>query len=154
MVFRSSHDSEARKVLGVACGDVQVPAGIIVGLKLSYAGVEDLTFLKNLDPTLCLMVLDASRLDMDDDRAFNLQYLKGLRNLNINNTDVGDKGLKYVSDLKQLTRLDLGDSSVTGKGLVHIAGLRQMEDLSLMHDHVNDDDLVRWKACNTCVRCA
>jgi len=139
LLFNTRHDVAPLKVFCAARGDVEVPPKTNLGLKLSYAAIQDMTFLKNLDPS-CLMLLDASRLDIDDDRAFNVHYLTGLRTLNLNNTEIGDKGLQYVSNLKQLIRLDLGDTGVTGRGLVHLYGL-QLEDLSLMHDRVGDDEL-------------
>jgi hypothetical protein len=138
-------DPFSYKPIGDACGDVTVAPGMKIGLKLSFAGFQDLSFLKRMDVSV-MTRFEATRMDFDDTAAANLQNLKELQILDLNNTEIDDQALKYIGSLKHLQWLNVGSTNATGKGLTYLSGLSHITDFSMMYCNMADADLELLRA--------
>jgi hypothetical protein len=123
-----------------AKGKVEIPAGARVELIVDFDATHDLSPLKNLPPD-ALYKLTLKKLEIDDTQLKNLENLTGLVDLDLEETDVSDEGLRWFHKLNKLDRLKLRATLVTGKGLVHLKPLTSLSDLSIANDSIGDEGL-------------
>jgi len=72
-----------------------------------------------------------------------------LAHLELDNTQITDEALKYVSDLPRLTRLNLNNTKVTDAGIKHLTSLENLTYLNLYGTEVGDGavkDLAKIKS--------
>ena len=77
-----------------------------------------------------------------------LVHLKGLTSLQIlllGNTNITDAGLGHLKDLVELKRLCLHDTGITDAGLAQLRGLTSLESLCLHHTDITDAGLVHLR---------
>ena len=85
--------------------------------------------------------LDLNGTQITNDGLAHLKGLIELRRLSVDATEVTNDGLKHLQGMTQLTQLELSSTKVTGTGLVHLKGLRQLSVLHLNYTQVTDDDV-------------
>lgn len=120
----------------------EVQAQAIPGLKLRFAGDVDLVFLKNLKGLRSLDLMDT---EITDAGLVHLKDLRGLQTLNLGGTKVTDAGLVHLKGLTGLQSLTLYDTKVTDQGLAHLKGMKDLRLLNLEVTKVTDEGLVHLK---------
>lgn len=108
--------------LGQAQGDVHVPAGKRLRLVLNKTAWKNWSWLSKLRPDdiyeLIIPAMSTDTVKPSDRCMPYIARLTGLRSLNIEQTDVTDKGLRYIKNLKQLHLLDIqSDNSFSDTAL-------------------------------------
>ena len=71
---------------------------------------------------------------------------KYLEDVDLSQTEVGDRALKYLADKKRLKRLNLWSTTTTDKGLAEIASLSELTWLNLDNTQVTDEGLVHLES--------
>lgn len=120
--------------LGEAQGDVHVPAGKRLRLSLNKTAWRDLSWLSKLRPDdlymLLLPALSSDPVKPSDGCMPHIARLAGLRSLNLGQTDVTDKGFRYIKNLKSLEYLDI-PPRLTDRGMAYLAELTTLKGLYL-----------------------
>lgn len=162
--------------LGQAQGDVHVPAGKRLRLILNKTARRDWSWLSKLRPddiyALYLPALPRDPVKPADRCMPYIARMTGLRSLNIGQTDVTDKGLRYIKNLKSLEYLDtpprmtdrgmayiteltslrglylggVGISQVTDVGMRHISKLTSLKELYIKGERMGDAGLAYLRA--------
>ena len=158
-------DGVKREDLGLAQGDVLVPAGKRLTLRVSKRRARDLSFLSELRPddlySLILVQTPANDKGME-----HIVNLTGLRVLHLNKTKISSRSMRFIRALPNLERLSVSPrindtglaevcqlkslravyfkgSRVTNNGLAYLANLPHLEELGLNSwDLINDRGLV------------
>src|SRR5262249_54513746 len=73
-----------------------------------------------------------------------LSRLRGLRNLDLQDSRITNDGLIHLACLQSLQRIHLGNTKVTAEGLRHLAGLAQLAALDLTGTQVLIDSSVEY----------
>jgi len=119
---------------GEAQGDVHVPAGKRLRLILNKTAWKNWSWLSKLRPDdlymLLLPALSTDPVKPSDGCMPHIVRLAGLRSLNLGQTDVTDKGLRYIKNLKSLEYLDI-PPRLTDRGMAYIAELTTLKGLYL-----------------------
>jgi hypothetical protein len=119
--------------LTAAAGKVERAKGQAFSLKLNYAGGTDLSFLNNLKPN-DLIGLDSNDIAIECSGLKYLQNLKGLKRLELRNSDFSDKELPYLKNLPLLECLDISKTMIDGSGLAVMKTLTHLETLRLANN--------------------
>jgi len=150
--------------LCAAQGDVVIPPGKRASLGVRQTSAADLTPLSQLAPD------DLYGLGVfgpvDDSCLPHIAALKGLRELSLSDTRIGEEGLKsllrhlpsleylrppacltdsgmaVVGSLRQLKGFYLNENGITNAGLAHLANLTNLEELELGGKQIGDAGLV------------
>jgi len=72
--------------------------------------------------------------------------LKELADLNLDYTDVGDKGLESLSGLTKLQRLSLDSTAVTDASSQRLSEFRQLRKLNLYHTFITEKAHLQLRA--------
>ncbi|KAI7867073.1 uncharacterized protein EV154DRAFT_571777 [Mucor mucedo] len=80
-------------------------------------------------------------LNITDEGAENIAFMKHLRYLNLNGTKVTDKGISQFENLIELDTLYLDRTLLTDVGLRKLQGLSKLETLSLSRTKITNDGL-------------
>jgi peroxiredoxin len=154
-----------------ARGDVTVPAGKELQLKIGPDYSGDFSPLADLGPTdLQELILNNTKISdaelvhlkgltsleqlhlnktlITDEGLIHLKELDQLKLLHVHDTKVTDAGLAYLGELRSLQRLDIGQTQVTDAGLAHLKGLTNLKGLNLNRTKVTDEGLVHLKGLN------
>jgi Leucine-rich repeat (LRR) protein len=148
--------------LGIAQGDIVIPAGKRVKLSINETAGKDLSALAQLEPNdlyslalagsvndSCmdhvtnltdLRVLDLSG-NITDRGMRNITKLKSLERLSLSER-IGNAGLAHAAELPSLTGLYVGQTRITDEGLSLLARLTTLEELSLNGRYISDAGLV------------
>ena len=157
------------ETLGPATGDVSIPAGKRLRLIIyAEAALKDLSPLSKFRPDdLYALTIGApfpGGLKQGDVCMSYLAGLTGLKVLDLAQTNLSSKGIKFIKNLRSLERLTLPEqitdegladiaelpslkglyfknNRVTNDGLHHLAKLTSLEELSLGGDRINDAGL-------------
>ncbi|TWT99579.1 Thiol-disulfide oxidoreductase ResA [Botrimarina colliarenosi] len=124
-----------------AAGEVEVPEGHVVRLKLSQAGAADLAWVDRL-PADAIAVLNAYGLPLNDDDVRRLSRLTGLRGLEIGGAKVTSKGLASLRQLTALQYLQVANTAIGDEGMANLASLPQLESVLLYATQVTDKGLI------------
>lgn len=68
-----------------------------------------------------------------------LRGLDQLQVLDVENSEVSDKGLRHLAELTELRSLDLHGTQITDEGLTHLSKLKNLQVLNLAGTQVSDD---------------
>jgi len=121
----------------------EVEAQRIQGLQLSdSASDDDLVHLKELKG---LRELNLWQSQVTDAGLAHLKELKGLQTLSLSWTPVTDAGLVYLKELKGLRELYLYATPVTDAGLAHLKELTGLQFLGLRLTNVTDAGISELK---------
>jgi len=137
-IYSINDDAEfdSRKIplrnLTPAQGRVEKPKGQAFSLRLNYEGGTNLSFLGNLKP-YDLIGLDSDDIAIDCSQLKYLQNLKGLKRLELRNSDFSDKELAYLKNLP-LEYLDISKTLVDGSGLAVMKTLTHLVNLNLANN--------------------
>lgn len=124
-----------------AKGDIQLPAGTQVRLKLSYAAVEQPNALFNIAPEY-VDSMDCRSLDnLTDETLKYLAHFSSLRVLTLDETDVTTKGLQYLVTMKDLEELSLSRTLVDEKSLSVISSFTKLRSLRLANNKLQHASL-------------
>lgn len=104
------------EALGEAHGAVEIPSGRELRLHVSWEAGRDLTFLAALDPG-ALQGLSFTSPLINDGHLRHLLPLTGLRDLELDGTQITDRGLASLAVLVHLNRLDVSGTGVTRAGI-------------------------------------
>jgi hypothetical protein len=101
------------------------------------------TWLGNLLRDYSLLDVDCAYLGSSttDAGLANLEELKGLQLLFLEDTQITDAGLAHLHGLKNLLTLSLNGTKVTDAGLVHLEGLSELRSLFLRNTRMTDAGL-------------
>ena len=86
--------------------------------------------------------------DVTNTALSKLSHLRGLRVLQLNNTQVGDAGLEHLGRLTRLERLTLVGTQVKGRGLAFLNDLDQLQELDLSRTPLTDTGLEQLELPN------
>jgi len=102
---------------------------------------EELKYLKkHLKGLMHLIGLRLNDTQIGDDGLKHLiSGLTNLRQLNVSNTLVSDKGLKHLNGLTNPHLLLLDNTQISDGGLKHLIGLKTLSSLSLENTQVTDE---------------
>ncbi len=131
---------------GQAKGDVRVPAGKRLSLIVNKTAWRDLSALSKLRPDdlyrLYLPAISTDRVKPDDRCMPHIAHLTGLKSLVLDQTNITDKGLKYITNLSSLEYLGV-PYRVTNKGMADVVKLPSLKGLyfPLMSSRVTDAGL-------------
>ncbi|HEY9680944.1 MAG TPA: hypothetical protein V6C86_05115 [Oculatellaceae cyanobacterium] len=118
-----------------AKGDIHLPAGTQVRLKLSYAAVEKTNTLLNIAPE-SVVSMDCRSLDnLTDETLKYLAHFSSVRVLTLDETDVTTKGLQHLVNMKDLERLSLARTLVDEKSLPIISSYTKLRSLCLANNN-------------------
>jgi len=112
-----------------ALGNVPVPAGSIIRLKMNWEASGDMTRLSCLKPD-DIQYLDLMGTRVCDESLKNIERLSGLYAISLRDTDVSDDGVAHLVPLKNLMAVNLVRSDVTGRCFEYLARLPKLEFLS------------------------
>ena len=130
--FHWTRAGEHHEYLCEAKGEVHVPAGKRLSLRVHKTAWRDLSPLSKLRPDdLYGLALPASSADPDkpsDICMLHIALLTGLRNLSLGQTAVTDRGMSYIRNLKSLECLYL-PPRVTDRGMAYVAELTALKRL-------------------------
>jgi internalin A len=121
-----------------AQGEVLVPPGMNLILRVTNDGLTDLTPLTHLEPD-DLYAIDFACTHVKDD---DLRFVRSLTHLNglaIWETNIGDLALAHLSGMASIRWLDIGDTKITDEGLAHLRGLNGLQSLTLLNDEIGDN---------------
>jgi hypothetical protein len=159
-----------------AQGDVHVPAGKRLSLTISPTVLKDLSPLTKLRPDdlhgIAFENTPRYQTRATDECMMHIARLTGLKSLVLRQTNVTDRGIRYIRNLKSLEHLVLpvrvtdrgmayvaeltslkrlyfsvidGSSQVTNEGLRYLAKLTNLEELALMGERMGDAGLAHIK---------
>jgi len=129
----SNADEADWQYFGQARGDVAVPAGKRLRLRVGVAGARDLSPLAKLGPNDLYML---SVGENDDACMPHLAGLTGLKRLVLTGTTVTDEGLRFLKDMKSLEGLVL-PNGITAAGLAHLPNLQALKALYVNESQVD-----------------
>lgn len=101
--------------------------------------------LKLLQKFPALEVLNLDKTELDDKGLAALKSLKKLQVLSLEENPITNAGLENLKDLKTLEVLSLQKTKITGAGLKHIRDLKRLRVLNLSHTKVEDSGLEHLK---------
>jgi hypothetical protein len=78
----------------------------------------------------------------------NLKGVRGLRRVNLANTEVDDSGLVHLDGLEELQELNIRETPITDAGLSHLSRLKALRRLSLLGTQVTDKGLAQLERLN------
>jgi YD repeat-containing protein len=131
--------------LGAKLVERSDPEGKKVVRVTMYAPVKRKELLKRMRSLGNLeLVLSGSRID--DNSLSGLEYLRGLRSLDLRFTGIGDAAVKSAVKLKHLQRLYLSGTKVTDAGLAHLKSTPALTTLYLSNTAVTDAGLVSLRS--------
>jgi hypothetical protein len=154
------------KPFSAARGLVKVPGNKFLLFDVSYDGVQNLDWLKELKPD-DIQALWVLRADLSESDCKKLSLLHGVKALDMRETDVAGKGFQYmiegmpaleqlelsrtsvtddafpsITRLKHLKRLVMGSTEVTNSGITQLSGLTELEHLELSKTRITDKGLI------------
>jgi hypothetical protein len=88
-----------------------------------------------------LIGLDFHKMPITDKGLANIEHLRGLETLVLNDTDFCDAGFASVVKLTGLHRLAMYSTNVTGAGLRKLRIMRNLRELDISRVPLNDDPL-------------
>lgn len=139
--------------LGLAQGEVNVPADHFVRLDVGQAASKDLSFLEKLSPE-AIDVLMLRGTDVTDDGLKSLAGLAGLQFLDLEQTKITDACAPHLANLKNLVRIDLGAFDVNEDGfgvgdkvLSVLATLPKLSSIELRLTKVTDAGMAELAKC-------
>jgi hypothetical protein len=124
------------KELGEAQGDVAIPAGKIVGLRVTPEAVRLIGALARLEPD-DIQDLSFRKTKVTDKDLAAIRHLTGLRRLVLAATGVTDDGIQHLKDMKQLEWLDLSRTRITNKAVEQLVGLQNLRRLDLAYARIS-----------------
>lgn len=147
--------------LGPAKGEMEVPTNVLVGLKLSRAGLPNLRksiiygfdvinfeglwdlAAEDIEAILEMSNLSSVRMErMANDRVLDVvAKLTELRHLDLSNSAITDEGLAKLGNLINLEELNLAGTAIDGSGLQALSGLKKLVRLDLSRTRLNDEAL-------------
>lgn len=173
--FHWTGTDERSEYLCEARGEVHVPAGKRLSLRVHKTARRDLSPLSRIGPDdlygLALPASTADPVKPSDVCMPHIAHLTGLRSLSLGQTAVTDRGIRYIRNLKYLEclylpprvtdrgmayvaeltalkRLYIGyvvDGQVTDAGLRHLSKLTSLEELALTGQRMSDAGLVHLR---------
>ena len=161
------HDTGGQdwKYLAPAAGQVRIPAGKQVELRVSGGAVGQLASLEalpvdsvyrvSLDNTAAddaavaavlplkgLKSLSLGQARITDQVAATIAGLAQLEDLELTNTAAGPSCLAAIGSLRNLRSLELWGTRITDAGLQQLAGMNELQLLDLGRTHISDEGIV------------
>ncbi len=124
-----------------AIGDVVVPAGSVLRLDWSKEKADDLSPLSRLKQD-DLVQLNFEGVELADDQLENISHLKGLRELDLSETNILGTGLKYLAGLDSMENLWLGGTQVGDNELEFLVDISALKGLGLRDTPTNDAGMI------------
>lgn len=141
---RSDYGLLPGRALGRAEGALSVPANMPVYLDVSYEGLKNLAALKNLQANDLggLSLANKGRgFPIEDSSLDCIAHLSGLQSLTIEQSDIGDEGVKRLANLKNLEILNLNHTLISPAATKTIAALSKLSELDLDGNRLNNQSL-------------
>lgn len=123
--------------LARARGKVLVTRDHEVSLDLSEEGARDMSFLRHA-PDHIIARLGFLNSGITDEGLGQINELRGLKELDLVATGIGDSGLAAVGLIEDLVVLSIGHCPVTDHGLNHLRALRNLCSLDIQSTRVTD----------------
>jgi internalin A len=127
--------------MGAAQGVVRVPENRLVWLQMNDAGAADPSFMRRLRPDdlyrLSAPYSPTNQAPLDDRGMESVVTLTGLRNIELRNCQVTDRGLALLQGLPHLERLTV-PSRTTDRGLAHVAAIQTLRGLYIHQNQAGD----------------
>lgn len=142
------YQPDEQRLKGAAKGTIKVPAHRYVSFVPAHHFYQDPGTIKNLpaDGIDNIWLSASSFADSEDgmsDRAMaSVSRLKGLIMLNLDKSDISDKGAVYAGDLPNIQQISAFATLIEGKFLSRLAGHKQLQTLMLNWSPVKDSSLV------------
>lgn len=119
--------------LGPARGTMEIPAGARIKLEGNYkllASLEPLKVMQGHD----FLALELTRLPITNASLKGLNHLTSIEHLSLENTDVDDEVLPYLTGLKDLKYLNLRRTMITGSLLPRLQHWTKLNRLKIGHN--------------------
>ena len=127
-----------------AQGEVRIPAGKLVQLKVAAKNLKNIDGLKGLgadDLHMIWLYGDGDKRQLPDDRCMeHISHMTGLKELRIRSTRITSRGLFMIKDLQQLERLWLGEH-ITDSGMRVVANLKSLKYLYMKNSQITNNGL-------------
>ncbi|MCX8037891.1 MAG: hypothetical protein N3D11_12740 [Candidatus Sumerlaeia bacterium] len=130
-------DPKAWKEIGPAQGEVKVPEGHDVLLKIVGDAAKDLKPLASLKPN-DLDILDLGGTPVTDEGLAIVGKLTGLRGLYLGQTAITDTGLAHLKGLTSLEHLKLTRTQISEEGVKNLANLKALKSLTISKVRLGD----------------
>ncbi len=117
-------------LFAVARGDVKVPPGTKLQFDVGNAVIDDLSFLKSLNPKPIKAVRFRLQ-EVEDDQFPNLSGLTECERLDLDSTDIADRGLTSLSPLKKVRFFKAARTQIRGDGFGAFKGWDELHVLLL-----------------------
>lgn len=146
------YQPDDQRLRGAAKGTIKVPAHRFVSFVPAHRFYQDPGTIKNLpaDGIDNIWLSASSFADSEDglsDRAMSyVGHLKGLIVLNLDKSDISDKGAMYAGDLPNLQQISAFATMIEGKFFSRLAGHKKLQALMLNWSPVKDSNLVYLSA--------
>ncbi|HEY9754286.1 MAG TPA: hypothetical protein V6C97_03870 [Oculatellaceae cyanobacterium] len=134
--------------VGAARGPVSVPADMRLALTASYALLNDKGAM-DLLPKNCLTKINLDRVEADDEKPFDISFLKKQERLEFivdMQTDITEESVTALGELKNLKYIELWYVGFKGTKLSAIAKLPKLEELVLAYNPLSQP---AWQAIGT-----
>jgi len=126
VIYSCEADAEGRFLLSIALGEKDSDSRLRQVLRVAKGHVAG-------------MLLQGSQ--VSNEGLSLLHHEKQLKWLNLNNTDITDRGLMQLGGLPALETLALENTAIRGPGLAILQDCRELRQLSLEGTLINDDAL-------------
>lgn len=130
-----------QKLIGDAFGIVEIPENTCVFLDVSFEGLKNISFFKYLkanDVDAISLANNGSGYSIGDNEMAAISHLTGLRYLNVEQSDITDKGIEKIAGFKELRGLNVSHSLVTPRCAKTIGTFSKL--FSLEMDGLKMDD--------------
>jgi hypothetical protein len=116
----------------IARGQIKIARDKNLSLVGSYALSEHLDVLQKLPPD-SFARLDLGKLSIQSRDLANISHLTGLRQLDLDQTDIDDSALQYIKPLNNLRFLSISRTLLKGSTLGKLTALTKLERLHISH---------------------
>ncbi len=145
LVLYPARDKEKCRDFQPARGAVAIPPGAALGLTFNYAGAKDTSFLRHIEAPY-LVALNMGRFNICDAQSPDFKNLTAVRNLNLEQTDIGDQGVQSFRNMKNLRDLDISRTMITGKSFALLSCFTRLAILNAAHNDLHNSSMVDLEA--------
>jgi len=140
----ASAGSAPKETRLLARGTVEIPTDVHIELKLTFAGLERLAELKQIN-AYQVRKLDAAGLEFEDSHMEQLKDFTSIWRINLDSTSITDKSIAILAHYKTLSDLRLSKVDITGNNFELFSGL-PLSVVNLNGSNLKEGNLSRIKS--------
>lgn len=120
-----------------AVGTITVPAKCGIDIVLNYQGSTDTSFLRSVPPQI-VRRFNCSSLELTDDSIKDVALLTNIVELDLEDSDLTDKGAQLLRSLTEMRKLNMGNTLVTARGLSFLPAMKKLTWLRVSRCKLGD----------------